>query len=137
CRLQGKFPSSMGNLKHLQYLHLAYNNFTGSIPYDFGQLTKLVQLSLSANGYLSVEPVSFDKIVQNLTKLRYLALDSVNMSLVVPNSLTNLSSSLSSLSLRRCGLQGKIPGNIFLLLNLESLSLSDNEGLTGSFPSSN
>ncbi|KAJ6881336.1 receptor-like protein Cf-9 [Populus alba x Populus x berolinensis] len=137
CRLQGKFPSSMGNHKHLQYLSLAHNNFTGSIPYDFGQLTKLVSLSLSGNDYLSVEPVSFDKIVQNLTKLRDLALDSVNMSLVVPNSLTNLSSSLSSLSLSGCGLQGKIPGNIFLLPNLVSLSLSYNEGLTGSFPSSN
>jgi len=137
CRLQGKFPSSMGNLKHLQYLGLAYNNFTGSIPYDFGQLTKLVSLYLYANDYLSVEPAFFDKTVQNLTKLRVLALDSVNMSLVVPNSLTNLSSSLSSLSLLRCGLQGKIPGNIFLLPNLVSLYLPYNEGLTGSFPSSN
>jgi len=137
CRLQGKFPSSMGNLKHLQYLNLAVNHFTGSIPYDFGQFTKLVSLYLSGNDYLSVEPVSFDKIVQNLTKLRDLALDSVNMSLVVPNSLTNLSSTLSSLSLWGCGLQGKIPGNIFLLPNLELLILRDNEGLTGSFPSSN
>jgi Leucine-rich repeat (LRR) protein len=137
CRLQGKFPSSMGNLKHLQYLDLAFNHFTGSIPHDFGQLTKLVSLSLFANDYLSVEPVSFDKIIQNLTKLRDLALDTVNMSLVVPNSLMNLSSSLSSLSLQGCGLQGKIPGNIFLLPNLELLILRDNEGLTGSFPSSN
>nr|XP_034897485.1 receptor-like protein Cf-9 homolog [Populus alba] len=137
CRLQGKLPSSIGNLKHLQHLDLANNNFTGSIPYDFGQLTKLVSLSLSGNDYLSVEPVSFDKIVQNLTKLRHLALSSVNMSLVVPNSLTNLSSTLSSLSLLGCGLQGKIPGNIFLLPNLEFLILQDNEGLTGSFPSSN
>jgi Leucine-rich repeat (LRR) protein len=51
--------------------------------------------------------------------------------------LTNLSSSLSSLSLSNCGLQGKFPGNIFLLPNLESLYLSYNKGLTGSFPSSN
>jgi len=59
------------------------------------------------------------------------------MFLVAPNSLTNLSSSLSSLSLSNCGLQGKFPGNIFLLPDLESLDLSHNEGLTGSFPSSN
>jgi len=137
CRLQGKFPSSMGNLKHLQYLNLASNHFTGSIPYDFGQLTKLVSLNLSGNDYLSVEPVCFDKLVQNLTKLRVLDLESVNMSLVAPNSLTNLSSTLSSLSLSGCGLQGKIQGNIFLLPNLELLLLQDNEGLTGSFPFSN
>jgi Leucine-rich repeat (LRR) protein len=68
---------------------------------------------------------------------RELDLSSVNMSLVAPDSLTNLSSSLSSLYLGGCGLRGKFPGNIFLLPNLESLDLSSNEGLTGSFPSSN
>ncbi|KAB5531520.1 hypothetical protein DKX38_018190 [Salix brachista] len=137
CGLQGKLPSSVGKLKHLRYLGLGLNNFTGSIPYDFEQLTELVSLDLSANAYLRPEPVSLYKIVQNLTKLRELALDEVDMSLVAPNSLTNLSSSLSSLSLFNCGLQGKFPGNIFLLPNLETLYLSDNEGLTGSFPSSN
>ncbi|XP_011043739.1 PREDICTED: probable leucine-rich repeat receptor-like protein kinase At1g35710 isoform X2 [Populus euphratica] len=137
CRLKGKLPSSMGKFKHLQYLDLGGNDFTGSIPYDFDQLTELVSLGLSSNNYLSLEPISFRKIVQNLTKLRELDLGYVNMSWVAPNSLRNLSSSLSSLSLRGCGLQGKFPGNIFLHPNLESLDLSDNKGLTGPFPSSN
>uniref|UniRef100_A0A6N2LUC9 Leucine-rich repeat-containing N-terminal plant-type domain-containing protein n=1 Tax=Salix viminalis TaxID=40686 RepID=A0A6N2LUC9_SALVM len=137
CRMQGKLPSSFRKLKHLRYLDLGSNYFVGSIPYDFEQLTGLVSLRLSWNSYLSAEPVSLYKIVQNLTKLRELDLDSVDMSLVAPNSLTNLSSSLSSLSLGSCGLQGKFPGNIFLLPNLETLDLSDNEGLTGYFPSSN
>jgi len=137
CGLQGKLPSSMVKFKHLQYLGLRGNDFTGSIPYDFDQLPELVSLGLSSNNYLSLEPISFRKIVQNLTKLRDLTLGYVNMSLVAPNSLTNLSSSFSSLSLSHCGLQGKFPGNIFLLPNLKSLDLSYNEGLTGSFPSSN
>jgi len=137
CGLQGKLPSSMGKFKHLQYLDLGRNSLTGSIPYDFEQLTELVSLDFSWNNYLNLEPISFDKLVRNLTKLRELDLSSVNMSLVAPNSLTNLSSSLSYLSLLGCGLQGKFPGNIFHLPNLESLDLSYNQGLAGSFPSSN
>ncbi|KAB5531492.1 hypothetical protein DKX38_018162 [Salix brachista] len=137
CGLQGKFPSLMTKFKHLQYLDLRYNNLTGSIPYEFGQLSELVSIDLCYNDYLSVEPNSFDKIVQNLTKLRGLRLGYVNMDLVTPNSLANLSSSLSALALWGCGLQGKFPDNIFLLPNLQEFDLTYNDRLTGSFPSTN
>jgi len=129
--------SRFGQFSNLTLLNLNYSVFAGQVPSEISHLSKLVSLDLSDNDYLSPEPISFDKIVQNLTKLRDLALGYVNMSLVAPNSLTNLSSSLSSLSLWDCRLQGNFPGNIFLLPNLESLDLSYNEGLTGSFPSSN
>ncbi|KAF9671003.1 hypothetical protein SADUNF_Sadunf12G0001600 [Salix dunnii] len=137
CGLQGKFPSSFRKFKHLQHLNLKFNNLTGSIPYEFGQLNELVSIDLCFNAYLRVEPNSFDKIVQNLTKLRELRLGYVNMDLVIPNSLANLSSSLSILALWGCGLQGKFPGDIFLLPNLQVLDLTYNDRLTGSFPSSN
>ncbi|KAJ6887658.1 hypothetical protein NC652_028809 [Populus alba x Populus x berolinensis] len=127
----------MRKFKHLQQLDLRKNNLTGSIPDDLGQLTELVSIDLSFNDYLSVEPSSFDKSIQNLTKLRGLRLGYVNMPLVTPNSLANLSSSLSALALWGCGLKGKFPVNIFLLPNLQVLDLTYNDELTGSFPSSN
>ncbi|XP_052302015.1 receptor-like protein 6 [Populus trichocarpa] len=123
CGLQGKLPSSMGKFKHLQYLGLGGNNLTGPIPHDFDQLTELVSLDLSDNVYLSLEPISFDKLVRNLTKLRELDLSWVDMSLLVPDSLRNLSSSLSSLKLIYCRLQG-----IHSLSNLIQLTYLDLSG---------
>ncbi|KAJ6887719.1 receptor-like protein Cf-9 [Populus alba x Populus x berolinensis] len=130
--------SRFGQFSSLTHLNLNFSIFTGQVPSEISHLSKLVSLDLSRNDDLSLGPISFDKLVRNLTKLRELDLSEVNMSLVVPSSLTNdLSSSFSSLSLINCGLQGKFPGNIFLLPNLKSLDLSYNEGLIGSFPSFN
>nr|XP_034911585.1 receptor-like protein Cf-9 homolog [Populus alba] len=129
--------SRFGQFSNLTLLNLNYSVFAGQVPSEITHLSKLVSLDLSDNDDLSLEPISFDKIVRNLTNLRELDLSQVNISLLVPSSLMNLSSSFSSLSLSNCGLQGKFPGNIFLLPNLESLDLSDNKGLIGSFPSSN
>ena len=129
--------SQFGQLSNLTHLNLNYSVFAGQVPSEITHLSKLVSLDLSDNDDLSLDPISFDKIVRNLTNLRQLDLSQVNISLVVPSSLMNLSSSFSSLSLQDCGLQGKFPGNIFLLPNLESLDLSYNKGLIGSFPSSN
>ncbi|XP_073259769.1 receptor-like protein 9DC3 [Populus alba] len=132
-----RISSRFGQLSNLTHLNLNCSVFAGQVPSEISQLSKLVSLDLSDNEDPSLEPISFDKLVRNLTKLRELDLSEVNMSLVTPNSLMNLSSSLSSLSLLDCGLQGKFPGNIFLLPNLKSLDLSYNKGLTGTFPSSN
>ncbi|KAI5568221.1 hypothetical protein BDE02_12G001000 [Populus trichocarpa] len=128
--------SQFGQFSNLMHLNLTHSNFAGQVPSEISHLSKLVSLDIS-NKHLSLETFSFDKIVQNLTKLRVLYLDYIHMSLVAPNSLTNLSSSLTLLSLVGCGLQGEFPSNIFLLPNLDSLILRDNEGLTGSFSSSN
>lgn len=77
------------------------------------------------------------RLVQNLTKLRELRLDGVQMSLVLLDSLMNLSSSLTVLSLNGCGLHGNLPYNIFRLPNLRELSLICNPELRGAFPTTN
>ncbi|KAJ6979761.1 receptor-like protein Cf-9 [Populus alba x Populus x berolinensis] len=127
--------SSFGQLLHLTHLNLNSSNFAGQVPPEISHLSRLVSLDLSFNSeQLMLEPISFNKLAQNLTQLRELHLGGVNMSLVVPSSLMNLSSSLSSLQLLFCGLKGELPDNLFRRSNLQWLDLWRNEGLTGSFP---
>ncbi|KAH1063088.1 hypothetical protein J1N35_028075 [Gossypium stocksii] len=154
--LFGQFPSNttLSLLPHLQKLNLAFNNFRLSkIPTEFGRFTSLLYLNLSNTGFvgevssqlsylsklvsldLSFGADELDKhalegLVHNLTEVRHLFLDGINMSSVNPHVFTNLSSSLRSLSLAYCDLQGKFPKIIFdlpNLLQLTHLDLSHNQ----------
>ncbi|KAF9672589.1 hypothetical protein SADUNF_Sadunf11G0057900 [Salix dunnii] len=117
--------SSFGQLLHLMYLNLNSSNFAGQVPPEISHLSRLKSLDLSYN-ILMLEPISFIKLAQNLTQLRELYLNRVNMSLVAPSSFMNLSSSLTSLQLRYCGLQGVFPFSLVKFKQLEYLDLGSN-----------
>ncbi|GKV33169.1 hypothetical protein SLEP1_g41704 [Rubroshorea leprosula] len=146
--------SSLFRLEKLQSLNLAYNEFSypnlyfgfdrwksltylnlsnsgymdGSFLFDeIFLLPKLVSLDLSGNYGLLLDNIKFQMLVHNLSELRFLILDLVNMSLVVPSSLLNLTSSLEHLSLSFCNLQGNFPSQVFQLTKLVSLDLSLND----------
>ncbi|KAL4311629.1 hypothetical protein GQ457_01G049450 [Hibiscus cannabinus] len=76
-------------------------------------------------------------LARNLTKLRNLVLDYVDMSDVAATSFLNLTSSLQHLSLPNCQLHGEFPSHVFLLPNLKHIDLSWNENLTGYLPQTN
>uniref|UniRef100_A0A6N2LHA4 Uncharacterized protein n=1 Tax=Salix viminalis TaxID=40686 RepID=A0A6N2LHA4_SALVM len=117
--------SSFGQLLHLTHLDLRSSNFAGQVPPEISHLSRLASLDLSENN-LMLEPISFNKLAQNLTQLRELSLNTVNMSLVAPRSFMNLSSSLTSLRLWDCGLQGELPFSLGKLKQLEYLDLGHN-----------
>ncbi|CAL8121429.1 unnamed protein product [Prunus armeniaca] len=75
-------------------------------------------------------------LVQNLTSLETLSLSFINISSIIPASLTNLSF-LTSLNLKECNLFGEFPVRIFNLQNLKVLSVRYNQDLTGYFPEFN
>ncbi|GLT38713.1 hypothetical protein SLA2020_129430 [Shorea laevis] len=130
--------SSLLNLtSSLEHLSLCNCNLQGNFPSQVFQLSKLVSLDLSSNYDLFLDNIKFQMLVSNLTKLRFLILDSVNMSLVVPSSLLNLTSSLEHLSLRYCNLQGNFPSQVFQLPSLQLLDLSRNYNLGGNLLESN
>ncbi|KAM4071158.1 hypothetical protein ACB094_11G040300 [Castanea mollissima] len=129
-------PSEFGNFKSLTHLNLSYSVFSGQIPFEISQLSSLVSLDLSKNR-LSVKAPVWKRVIGNLTQLRELILDETNMSSIRPNSLMNLSFSLTTLSLRECDLQGKLENNILYLPSIQTLDLTSNWNLEGSLLKSN
>ncbi|KAM5585316.1 receptor-like protein 6 [Rosa sericea] len=138
----GSSISKFGGFVNMTHLHLAESHFTGKIPSEISQLSKLLSLDLSSYSSRPYEKATIDTltmkgIAQNLTSLRVLSLQFVDMSSVVPDSFLNLSSSLTSLWLSFCNLRGKFPETVFHLPNLEELKLFGNTNLTGYTPKSN
>ncbi|ONI18143.1 hypothetical protein PRUPE_3G199200 [Prunus persica] len=140
-----QIPSRFGDdLSSLTYLNLSNSLFSGEIPPEISKLSKLSTLDLSFND-LKVDDDSFPlkltkgnmrSLVQNLTAIKQLHLNWVEMYSTVPDILVN-ASSLTSLQLRGCGLNGEFPIGIFHLPNLEVLHLLYNSNLTGYFPDFN
>ncbi|GKV14826.1 hypothetical protein SLEP1_g25640 [Rubroshorea leprosula] len=157
--------SSLFRLEKLQSLNLSHNNFSfpnisfgfhrwksltylnlstlgymdGSLLFEISLVSKLVSLDLSCNYGLLLDNIKFQMLVHNSTELRFLILDSVNMFLVVPSSLLNLTSSLEYLSLSNYLRNNRLTGPIDHVkmpnLILQEVYLSNNE-ISGAIPSS-
>ncbi|TYH74977.1 hypothetical protein ES332_D05G441300v1 [Gossypium tomentosum] len=127
-----KFPSEFGRFTSLFYLNLSRTGFAGELPSQVSHLSKLVSLDLSLiNGHeqFTIEKHALRGLVHNLTEVRHLFLDGMDMSSVNAHVFMNLSSSLRSLSLAYCDLQGKFLKNIIDLPNLNLLNLGRNQNL--------
>ncbi|KAF3959639.1 hypothetical protein CMV_015565 [Castanea mollissima] len=138
-------PSEFGQLVRLTHLNLSRSFLHGRIPLELSGLSNLVSLDLSFNYFnyffggdyhyklLDLRRIDLEALVQNMTYLRELHLDDVNISSSLPQSLANLSS-LTSLSLSFCYLQGKFPSDIFLLPKIQAIDLAYNPELAGFLP---
>ncbi|KAK8506406.1 hypothetical protein V6N12_034139 [Hibiscus sabdariffa] len=127
-------------LVSLTHLNLSATGFFGLIPHQISLLSSLVSLDLSVNNdttFTTFDGQGFDMLARNLTKLRYLVLDGVDMSDVTLTSFLNLTSSLRFLSLYRCQLDGEFPTQVFQLPNLKYIDLSLSDNLRGYLPKTN
>ncbi|KAM3324815.1 hypothetical protein P3S67_005967 [Capsicum chacoense] len=130
----GSFISpKFGELSSLTLLDLLDSVFTGLIPAEISHLSKLQTLRIwTVDPYgLRLGPYNFELLLKNLTQLRELYLDSVNISSTIP---LNFSSYLTTPWLPGAELREALPERVFDLSNLETLSLSSNS-LTGPIPS--
>ncbi|XVF70832.1 hypothetical protein PTKIN_Ptkin11bG0193700 [Pterospermum kingtungense] len=133
-----KMPAKFGEFASLIYLNLSTSSFSGQVPSKLSHLSKLVSLDLSWNDDQTViDKHTFKGLAENLTEVRQVSFDGIDMSSINLNALMNLSSSLRSLSLRHCGLRGKFPTNILHLPNLKFLNLGGNQDVNLNIPKLN
>ncbi|CAA7036859.1 unnamed protein product [Microthlaspi erraticum] len=131
-RFQGKFPSSMGDMKKIIFLDLSYNNFSGKLPKSFlTGCSSLKYLSLSYNkfvGHVLPGGTSF-------TTLRMLRIDNNLFTGKIGVGLLSSTRSLAFLDMSNNRLQGAIPSWISRLSSLQILLLPNNF-LQGTIPHS-
>ncbi|KAL3347203.1 hypothetical protein AABB24_021069 [Solanum stoloniferum] len=120
-----------GEFSSLMYLDLSNSGFTGLIPTEISHLSKLQVLRFNGLYELSLGPHNFELLLKNMTQLRKLNLNFVNISSTIP---LNFSSYLTTLGLSYTNLRGELPERVFHLSDLESLDLGSNPQLTVRFP---
>ncbi|KAL4555295.1 hypothetical protein LXL04_037911 [Taraxacum kok-saghyz] len=128
-----QIPFEISRLQRLESLNLSASSFSGQIANEISQLMHLSSLDLSWNLLKLQSPNGLKHLVQNLTRLEELHLSGYDINSSVPQLLANFTS-LRSIMLRSCLLQGKFPSVILELPKLKILDLSFNSDLTGSFP---
>ncbi|KAA8529940.1 hypothetical protein F0562_034456 [Nyssa sinensis] len=117
-----QIPSGFGKLSNLIYLNMTLSSFGGQIPIEISRMTRLVTLDLSYNYRLVVKNPSLKLLFRNLTELKQLYLDGINISAhrhEWSQALSSLSN-LQELGLSFCSLSGPIDSSF---VNLRSLSL--------------
>ncbi|XP_052172398.1 receptor-like protein 7 [Diospyros lotus] len=127
-------PSSFGNLTNLKNLNLSFAGFIGQIPIAFSQLTRLVILDLSTLFFVGISTLQLQNpnlamLFHNLTNLRELYLDGVNVSSPGTEWAQAISSSvpnLQVLSMSNCYLSGPIDSSLFNLRYLSKINLGSN-----------
>lgn len=127
-------PFGLGNLANLTHLNLSFAGFIGQVPVEISRMTKLVVLDLSSRYFLGspslkLENPNLKMLVQNLSELRQLYLDGVNISAQRSDWCQALSSSLpklQTLSLSSCFLSGPIHSSLAGLQSLSEIRLDQN-----------
>ncbi|RVW13657.1 Receptor like protein 42 [Vitis vinifera] len=130
-----QIPSGFDKLGNLTYLNLSDGGFSGQIPIEISHLTRLAIIDLSSISYLTgipklkLENPNLRMLVQNLTQLRELYLNGVNISAQGKEWCRALSSSvpnLQVLSLPNCYLSGPLDSSLQKLRSLSSIRLDSN-----------
>ncbi|KAL8048693.1 hypothetical protein ABFX02_07G083900 [Erythranthe guttata] len=136
--LMGSLSPHICNLSFLREINLQINiSFSGPFPQEIGLLRRLEYIEFSNNSFMgTIMPgniTQWKNLIRYLEKLRDLGLAKNKISGEIPRFIGNVTS-LRTLYLRSCGLEGEIPESISQLKRPSNLNLGDNN-LTCSIPS--
>ncbi|KAL5710143.1 hypothetical protein ACHQM5_020745 [Ranunculus cassubicifolius] len=130
-RFNSSIPSGLDRLANLTHLNLSSAGFGGQIPIEISRMKRLVSLDLSTlySVPLKLENPNLTTFVRELSELRELYLDGVNISMhgtEWSNALSSALPKLQVLSLSSCQLSGPPNSSLLELRSLSKLRLDQN-----------
>ncbi|CAL5429461.1 unnamed protein product [Camellia sinensis] len=136
----GPIPSSIANASGLVEIETSQNSLTGPLPMNFGTLYELQKLNshtnrLGTGDRKGNELMDFLTSLSNCSNLQWLDMAINGFKSLLPDSIANLSTTITRLTLDGNYIFGSIPLGIGNLVNLRTLYLSTNM-LVGSIPNS-
>ncbi|CAL5007715.1 unnamed protein product [Urochloa decumbens] len=118
--LSGTLPKELGNLTNLISLGISLNNFTGELPSELGNLAKLEQIYFDSSGFSGPFPSTFSK----LKNLKILWASDNDFTGNIPDFLGSLTK-LEDLRFQGNSFDGPIPESLSNLSKLTSLRIGD------------
>uniref|UniRef100_A0A0E0PXF5 non-specific serine/threonine protein kinase n=1 Tax=Oryza rufipogon TaxID=4529 RepID=A0A0E0PXF5_ORYRU len=121
-KFTGPIPPSLHNVTNIQSIRMSHNHFSGSVPPGLSGLHNLVLYNIGFNQIVGNTSVLVD--LMNCTKLQLIAFDENLIEGILPDSIGNLSSSLTRLYVGGNRITGYIPASIGRLSSLTLLNMS-------------
>ncbi|KAF5740634.1 putative Serine-threonine protein kinase plant-type [Tripterygium wilfordii] len=134
-KFTGTIPGSLHNLTNIQVIRMAENFLEGTVPPGLGNLPYLTMYNIGFNRIVSSgdNGLEFLTSLKNSTRLDFLAIDGNLLEGVIPESVGNLSKSLSKFYMGGNRIYGRIPASIGQLTGLSLFNVSYNS-INGSIP---
>uniref|UniRef100_R7WEQ8 Receptor kinase-like protein Xa21 n=1 Tax=Aegilops tauschii TaxID=37682 RepID=R7WEQ8_AEGTA len=110
----GPIPAAIANASNIALLQMSENFFSGIVPPEVGSFPNLFRINLQQNLLRAKEPKDWEFIttLTNCTQLQVLGLGTNKFEGVLPDSLSNLSTSLVQLGLQENKISGSLPKDI-------------------------
>ncbi|KAL3729705.1 hypothetical protein ACJRO7_026787 [Eucalyptus globulus] len=133
--LTGPIPESISNASNLEVIQFNQNNFNGKVP-SFSKIRGLHWININLNNLGGEQSTDLDFLcsLTNSTKLEHLSIDENAFRGLIPDCISNLSTTLSTFDLGNNYISGTLPSGIGNLINLERLQMQNN-WISGNIPS--